>query len=187
MHTCALVPQGAGPRPGRSPCAGHSHSADGAADWIWGPRCTCRAVGGASTSPVPISRRALAPPGRVGMGARTCRPGRGFPHPSCSLGPAAPGTQNSQFTPGQPDESRTRTAPQQGITGLGPLPIGHISTRSSLAGVLRVRGSRPDGKVRRMRMRPERPGREAALAPAQAGGCPRPPGFQATSPAPSGC
>lgn len=110
-----------------SPCAGHSHSAGGAADWIWGPRCTCRAVGGASTRPVPISRRTLAPPGRVGMGARTCRPGRGSAIPAVLLAPQHPGPKIASSPRVSPMRAEPAPLPSKGSGAQGLCPAVALS------------------------------------------------------------
>lgn len=153
-------------------------------------------VGGASTRPYKFPReagwrwRALDLP----LGADVPVPGwrRGSPIPAVLLAPAAPRTQNSTFTRGQPCESRPRTPPQQGLRrpapfpellpGLGPPAAGRISSRSSL-GVGSAGARRwPDEEVRGRRRRSGQSGKGRVLDAGHRGVCPRPRGLLATSP-----
>lgn len=120
-------------------------------------------MGGASTRPYKSPREAGWGWGALDLplSADVPVPGwrRGSPIPAVLLAPAAPRTQNSTFTRGQPCESRPRTPPQQGLRrpapfreslpGLGPRPMGRaFHPRAAWDWGLRARGG---GLMRRRR------------------------------------
>lgn len=147
-------------------------------------------MGGASTRPYKSPREAGWGWGALDLplGADVPVPGwrRGSPIPAVLLAPAAPRTQNSTFTRGQPYESRPRTPPQQGLRrpapfreplpGPGPRPMGRaFHPRAAWDWGLRARGG---GLMRRRRAGGgdlNSPEKEEYLTLPTVGVCPRQP------------